>query len=160
GARNMPPEFDKSAHGLRRVHVRVAEGLIFISFADRPLEFGPVERMLGTTCGRYGWETAKIAFRQSYPVEANWKLAVENYVECYHCAPAHPEYSKVHALEQPLERIEALTARMEARTRALGIDLETGNRGQSPADGQEAIHTFRYPLYDGASTGSQDGSPL
>jgi phenylpropionate dioxygenase-like ring-hydroxylating dioxygenase large terminal subunit len=160
GARNMPADFDKAAHGLRRVHVRVAEGLIFISFAEHPLDFGPVERMLSTTCGRYGWGAAKIAFRQSYPVEANWKLAVENYVECYHCAPAHPEYSKVHALEQPLERIEELTAQMQARTRALGVDLETGNHWQSSAEGQEAIHSFRYPLYGGASTGSQDGSPL
>ena len=26
---------------------------------------------------------------------ANWKLAVENYLECYHCKPAHPQYCGV-----------------------------------------------------------------
>jgi choline monooxygenase len=26
--------------------------------------------------------------------EANWKVCVENYLECYHCAVAHPSFSK------------------------------------------------------------------
>lgn len=159
-ARHMPPDFDMAAHALRKVHLRIAEGLIFISFADIPLGFDVVAQSLRTTCGRYGWATAKIAHRQTYPIEANWKLAVENYVECYHCGPAHPEYSKVHALEQPPHRIEKLNAKMEARTCALGIEVATGNHWQSSSTGEEAIHSFRYALYDGASTGSEDGSPV
>ena len=27
--------------------------------------------------------------------EVNWKVALENYLECYHCAVAHPGFSKV-----------------------------------------------------------------
>jgi choline monooxygenase len=30
----------------------------------------------------------------SYEIEANWKLVVDNYLECYHCAVAHPGFSK------------------------------------------------------------------
>ena len=26
-----------------------------------------------------------------YEVRANWKVVVENFMECYHCAPMHPE---------------------------------------------------------------------
>ena len=26
-----------------------------------------------------------------YEVRANWKVIVENFMECYHCAPMHPE---------------------------------------------------------------------
>ena len=26
--------------------------------------------------------------------DANWKVCVENYLECYHCAVAHPSFSK------------------------------------------------------------------
>jgi Rieske 2Fe-2S family protein len=33
----------------------------------------------------------KTAARIVYPVEANWKAIVENYNECYHCGPVHPE---------------------------------------------------------------------
>jgi phenylpropionate dioxygenase-like ring-hydroxylating dioxygenase large terminal subunit len=160
GARNMPPGFDPKAHGLRKIHVRIAEGLLFVSFADRPLDFTIVGDALRTTCGRYGWANAKIAYRQSYTLTANWKLAVENYVECYHCAPAHPEYAKTHALEQPLERIEQLNASLEERTRALGVEIATGNYWQNSAAGHETIHTFRYALYDGVSSGSEDGSPV
>jgi Rieske 2Fe-2S family protein len=29
--------------------------------------------------------------RLSYEVEANWKILCENYNECYHCGPLHPE---------------------------------------------------------------------
>ncbi len=30
-----------------------------------------------------------------WPIEANWKVALENYLECYHCPVAHPGFSKV-----------------------------------------------------------------
>jgi Rieske 2Fe-2S family protein len=159
-ARLMPKDFDRAAHGLRKLHVRVAEGLVFISFADVPLDFDPIEQSLRTSCGQYGWGEAKVAHRELYPLDANWKLAVENYVECYHCGPAHPEYSQTHALEQPLHMIESLNATMEARTCALGIEVVSGDRWQNSAGGQEAIHTFRYALYDGVSTGSEDGKAV
>ncbi|MBA8880333.1 aromatic ring-hydroxylating oxygenase subunit alpha [Phyllobacterium myrsinacearum] len=159
-ARLMPRDFDRSAHGLKKLHVRVAEGLVFICFADEPLNFDIIEQSLRTTCGQYGWADAKVAHRETYPVDANWKLAVENYVECYHCGPAHPEYSQTHALEQPAEKIVELNARMEQRTCALGIDIATGDHWQSSAQGNETIHTFRYALYEGVSSGSEDGSPI
>ncbi|GLS87211.1 (2Fe-2S)-binding protein [Cypionkella aquatica] len=159
-ARLMPKDFKREDHGLRRLHVRVVAGLVFISFADDPLDFSEVERLLRATCGQYGWDQAKVAHRETYPVDANWKLAVENYVECYHCGPAHPEYSQTHALEQPLERIAELNAAMEARTCALGIEVGQADAWQTSRAGREAIHAFRYALYDGVSTGSEDGKPL
>jgi Rieske 2Fe-2S family protein len=33
----------------------------------------------------------KPVVRIVYPVAANWKAIVENYNECYHCGPVHPE---------------------------------------------------------------------
>lgn len=159
-ARLMPKDFDRDEHGLKKLHVRVAAGLVFISFAETPLDFDLIEQSLRTSCGQYGWGEAKVAHRELYPLQANWKLAVENYVECYHCGPAHPEYSQTHALEQPLEMIEKLNQAMEARTCALGIEVVSGDRWHNSSTGQEAIHTFRYALYDGVFTGSQDGKPV
>lgn len=158
--RLMPSDFDRSQHGLKKLPVRISAGLVFISFAETPLEFDPIEESLHSSCGQYGWSEAKIAHRETYSFDANWKLAVENYVECYHCGPAHPEYSRTHALKQPREAIEALNQAMEARTRALGVQIDVGDRWQNSAAGQEAIHTFRYALYDDILTGSQDGSPV
>lgn len=159
-ARLMPKDFRREDHGLKTLHVRVVAGLVFISFADVPLDFSEVERLLHATCGQYGWDTAKVAHRETYKVDGNWKLAVENYVECYHCGPAHPEYSLTHALEQPLDRIEALNAAMEQRTCALGIEVGQADAWQTSRAGAEAIHAFRYALYDGVKSGSEDGQPV
>ena len=81
---------------------------------------------------------------------------MENYVECYHCSPSHPEYSKLHALEQPAPRIARLNAAMNARTASLGLDIATLTQWRSD-DGGEAIDCFRYALYDGVDTGTEDG---
>lgn len=159
-ARLMPKDFDRAAHGLKKLQLRLAEGLIFVSFAAEPLDFAPVAHGLRASCGEYGWGTAKVAHRETYSIEANWKLAVENYVECYHCGPAHPEYSQTHALEKPPEVIAELNAAMEARSCAMGVGVVSGDHWQTSAQGQEAIHVFRYALYDGVSTGSEDGKPL
>ena len=159
-ARLMPKDFKRADHGLRKLHVRVVEGLVFVSFAAVPLEFAEVERLLRATCGQYGWGEAKVAHRVTYPVDGNWKLAVENYVECYHCGPAHPEYSQTHALEQPLHLIEALNVAMEARTCALGIEIGSGDLWQTSQAGAETIHAFRYALYDGVQSGSEDGGQV
>ena len=35
------------------------------------------------------------AVRIVYPVAANWKAIVENYNECYHCGPVHPELAEL-----------------------------------------------------------------
>lgn len=159
-ARLMPKGFDREKYGLHRLQVRVAEGLIFISFAEIPLDFTVVEQSLRTSCGQYGWAEARVAHRETYAIAANWKLAVENYVECYHCGPAHPEYSKTHALEQPAERIAEMNSRLEERTCALGISIISGNHWQNSQSGKEAIDVFRYALYEGAASGSEDGSPV
>ena len=31
-----------------------------------------------------------------YALDANWKVAIENYLECYHCAVAHPSVQRRH----------------------------------------------------------------
>jgi len=159
-ARHMPDGFDRAAHGLRRLALREAEGLLFASFAKTPLDFTAVAETLAGSCSRYGWAKAKVAHRERYAIAANWKLAVENYVECYHCSPAHPEYSRLHALEQPLPRIEALNARMRARTAALGVAVAERPLWQGSEAGREAVDCFRYALYEGIATGSEDGRPL
>ena len=33
----------------------------------------------------------RIAFHEIYPSRVNWKIALENYFECYHCITTHPE---------------------------------------------------------------------
>lgn len=37
----------------------------------------------------------RVADRHSYTLDANWKLIVENYHECFHCPTIHPELTSV-----------------------------------------------------------------
>jgi phenylpropionate dioxygenase-like ring-hydroxylating dioxygenase large terminal subunit len=40
-------------------------------------------------------ETLVFRERVHYELAANWKIAVENYLECYHCSVAHPAFSRL-----------------------------------------------------------------
>jgi Rieske 2Fe-2S family protein len=159
-ARHMGPDFDRSRFGLKPVHIEVIAGLVFISLADAPLSLGVARKTLGEAYGAYGWDSAKVAHSETYLVQANWKLAVENYLECYHCTPSHPEYSALHALERPLDQIADLNAAMEARTGALGLRVPSVDHRVGSASGDASVFTFRYALYDGVSTGGPEGKPL
>ena len=159
-ARLMGDDFDRSLHGLRKLHLRVVEGLVFVSFAAKPLDFAPVADLITRTCGVYGWAGARVAARQTYAMAANWKIAVENYVECYHCGPAHPEYSATHVLEQPPAEIEALNAAMAARTCALGLNVAESLAWEGSDTGREAGRSYRYALKAGVRSASVDGGPV
>jgi phenylpropionate dioxygenase-like ring-hydroxylating dioxygenase large terminal subunit len=157
-ARHMAETFAAAEHGLKALHLHVVEGLIFISFAEAPLGLTRVEEVLRQGCGPYGWASARVAHRETYPIQANWKLAVENYVECYHCAPAHPEYSKLHANEQPRARIAELNARMTERLAALGLAIpDRDHWALTASPGEEAVYLVRYAMLRSAVTGSADG---
>ena len=160
-ARDMPPEFDPAALGLKEIHIRLVEGLIFISFAATPLRMREAEETLRSGLGPYGWATAKVAHREVYAIEANWKLAVENYVECYHCTPSHPEYSRVHSNDRPRHKIAELNAAMNARTTALGFTIPEIDRWALQAEaGEEPTWCMRFALTRGAVSGSEDGKPV
>lgn len=44
---------------------------------------------------RYPLQELRMAKRTVYEVEANWKIILENYNECYHCGGVHPELCEV-----------------------------------------------------------------
>jgi len=160
-ARHMAEPFDKSRHGLKQIPLRVIEGLIFVTFAEEPLGLSKVEEVLRRGYGPYGWADAKVAHRETYPIEANWKLAVENYVECYHCAPSHPEYARLHANEQPRAKIAELNAQMDERAAALGLTIPNQDHWALAAEvGEEAAYCVRYAMRRDAVTGSPDGQAV
>ncbi len=158
-AREMDEGFDTSEHGLLRAHIRVFEGLIFISTAETPPAIEPGMETLGAHLGPLKLEQMKIAHEASYPVPANWKLAVENYMECYHCSPAHLDYSISHSLKDPRSITPELLASMKAACAKAGVDEEVRAFVQNtdPSDPTLEAYTGRYPLYPGFKTGSKTG---
>lgn len=157
-ARQMPADFDLKSHGLAKIACKVVQGLIMISFNKNPLNLDSLTKTLDDAFGPYDMADATVAARISFPINANWKLAVENYVECYHCAPAHPEYSMTHALEQPIETLGELIADMESKAKSMGIGLCTNSQWRTSDTGEEGAYVLRYPLKKGMHTASEDGS--
>jgi len=160
-ARVSAEGFDKADYGLKQVPLRVCEGVIFITFAEQPLGFEHVEQSFARTARIYGWAGAKVAARRMYSIDANWKLVIENYHECYHCGPAHREYSRRHVFSRPQPQREGPDRALYERDAALGIPLgEADFYANDAAPGQECADCGRSSLFDGFKTGSRDGRPL
>ncbi|HSS63481.1 MAG TPA: aromatic ring-hydroxylating dioxygenase subunit alpha [Gammaproteobacteria bacterium] len=159
--RFMPENFDKSRYGLRRIHVKLVHGFIFLNFADEPVSLDELENDLEECLRPYGFESAKVAYRELYPIKANWKLMVENFIECYHCAPAHREYARSHSRRAPEAESAELRAAMMARADAVGLSRKSVDRfGSRSSQSGEQYFYDRYPLYPGYKTGSEDGAPV
>jgi Rieske 2Fe-2S family protein len=102
-----------------------------------------------------------VAHRELYSIAANWKLAVENYMECYHCQPAHPEYAKRHVYARPAAMNVEIEAAARRRAAALGIVVpDMDGYGSAAAAGQESISVFRSALYEGQMSATDDGRLL
>jgi glycine betaine catabolism A len=93
---------DRYRYGLITVALTEWLGYAWICLADDPPSFaddviGDVTRRLGdpTAIDRYGIDGLQLGHREVYDVAANWKLIVENFMECYHCATIHPELVEV-----------------------------------------------------------------
>ncbi|MEO0751342.1 MAG: aromatic ring-hydroxylating dioxygenase subunit alpha [Pseudomonadota bacterium] len=157
-AREMDEGFDRASHGLLKAHIRILEGLIFVSTAEAPPEIDTVLDELTPRIKPFGLERLRIAHEASYPVPANWKLAVENYFECYHCGPAHLDYSQSHSLKDPASMTPELMGAMGEACVAAGLEPEVHfmRTADTAPRGIEA-YTGRYPLYPGYKTGSESG---
>jgi Rieske 2Fe-2S family protein len=72
------------------------EGFIFIHLT--PAQARPFSEHVAHVSDRfqrYGIKDLRITQTIQYQVKANWKVICENYNECYHCGPVHPELCRV-----------------------------------------------------------------
>ncbi len=161
GGRLMPADFNPVQNSLLPVHLLNFQGLLFISLASEPPPIDQNLKKLAPLTAPFELDNLKIVHQASYPVPANWKLALENYLECYHCAPSHREYSKSHSLKDPEAMTADLLATMKAKSVAAGLPVDElcicGSDAEQP--GSE-VYYRRYPLFPGYLTGSQSGEPL
>ena len=167
----MPADFSRKDNGLHGCHVRVFHGFIFINLCrGTPVDFDVTFGDLAPYLDFHGFADAKIAHRQSYPTAANWKLVVENFVECYHCAPAHPEFCSMHPPEalvasgagpssgpaEAVAKYQPVVAAWEKRAAALGRPIGTVD------DGPESSHLrllLQRNIREGYDSETQDGRP-
>ena len=160
-AAHMQDDFDKSGISLKRIHTEILEGMIYINFADQPAPFEYVRKGIQDCLLPYHVDKAKVAHRQVYSINANWKLSLENYTECYHCAPAHPEYSRGHSLARPQAEPDEMLEQVMAKAATCGLSDKDINRTYMGAEGFGADYGYeRYAMWRGHVTGSEDGQAV
>ena len=91
------PDFDMEGFSMLPVATEAWGPLVFV---NPDPDAGPLAGALGPLPGHVaasGLELDRLRFRvrNDWEIGCDWKIAIENYLECYHCAVAHPGFSKV-----------------------------------------------------------------
>ncbi len=159
----MPKDFDPTKSGLIPCHMRVAEGHIFVNLSreGQPPDFESSLEYFRKVAQQYGFAGLKVGARRFYPIRANWKLAIENFLECYHCGPSHKNLVTTHnwdhtlSDEQQAQKNKEITAWIakDAR-RQTAISQGMGMGGANDPSALEG------ELNPGFLTGSLDGKPV
>ena len=102
------PGFDMEGIALRELAVETWGPLLFV---HPEADAAPLAETLGPVPGLVtdaGIEPERLRFRRRSESElaCNWKVAIENYLECYHCAVAHPGFSAVVDVSPDAYRLE------------------------------------------------------
>jgi phenylpropionate dioxygenase-like ring-hydroxylating dioxygenase large terminal subunit len=101
--------FDPAGLSLYSVSVDTWGPFVFV---NPDAEAPPLEEALGDlpeTVTRSGLDLDRLRFHSHVPWEqpVNWKVALENYLECYHCPVAHPGFSKLIDVDPDSYRLSA-----------------------------------------------------
>jgi phenylpropionate dioxygenase-like ring-hydroxylating dioxygenase large terminal subunit len=91
------PGFDPSGLSLAPVSVDTWGPFVFVNPDPEPVPFPDALGRLPEVVAESGLDVDAIRFHShhEWPIEANWKIVIENFLECYHCPTAHPGFSKV-----------------------------------------------------------------
>jgi Rieske 2Fe-2S family protein len=159
----MAKDFDPSKNGLVPCHLKVEEGHIFVNLSqkDQPPDIEAGLEYFRRVARKYGFAGLKVGARRQYPIRANWKLAIENFLECYHCGPAHKNLVTTHNWDYSLseqvraQRVKDLNAwACEESKSAAAKQMGMGGGGA----GDDAPYAGE--LNPGFLTGSLDGKPV
>lgn len=99
--------FNKADMSLQKVHVEEFLGFIFVNLAKNPASIKSMTGELEWEISNLVPQISKLVFahRIPYRIKANWKLVVDNYLECYHCPPSHPDFVKMVDLKSYRTRV-------------------------------------------------------
>jgi phenylpropionate dioxygenase-like ring-hydroxylating dioxygenase large terminal subunit len=89
--------FDSARLSLLPVQVAMFGPLVFVNPDVEAPSFAETYPEVGDLVGESGVDLDELEFRghREWESPVNWKLGVENYLECYHCPTAHPNFSRV-----------------------------------------------------------------
>lgn len=94
--------FDKAKYGLFPVSVAAWGPFLFVNLEAFRTDLSDYVGVLPGIVSDARVDVDQLVYRRQveYDVAANWKVVVENYLECYHCAINHPGLSGSIILDQ------------------------------------------------------------
>ena len=86
--------FNKCDFALKPVTLEVFCGMVMINLDPNARPFAEDYAGLEDEIRQYmpSVDDLSMAQRDTFDVAANWKVLVDNFLECYHCAPAHKDF--------------------------------------------------------------------
>jgi glycine betaine catabolism A len=96
-------DLDRDEFPLVAVRVEDWRGWVFVNASG---DARPLSEHLGNldaVVADYRTERLVALASHEYEVAANWKIVIENYLECYHCSSIHPELCKVTPPESDVQ---------------------------------------------------------
>ncbi|MEO8790448.1 MAG: aromatic ring-hydroxylating dioxygenase subunit alpha [Candidatus Tumulicola sp.] len=93
-------EIDALPDEVRRLHSVAIDcwaGFAFVNLGANSARQTLLEQLSGAPqrVANYPLDALRVARSFRYTVDANWKVLLENYNECYHCAGVHPELCRI-----------------------------------------------------------------
>jgi phenylpropionate dioxygenase-like ring-hydroxylating dioxygenase large terminal subunit len=89
------PNFQPESFPLLPLGVGALGSFVFVNLdreaASLSSYFGPVLDIIAGS--GIDLDTLELYHREDWQAHSNWKTMLENYLECYHCAVAHPSFS-------------------------------------------------------------------
>ena len=102
------PGFEFDELGLQEIGIGMWGPFVFV---NPDADAAPLAEALGDVPARVAGivdvDALEFRFRSEFEVEANWKIACENFLECYHCAVAHPGFSAAVDISPDAYRLES-----------------------------------------------------
>jgi phenylpropionate dioxygenase-like ring-hydroxylating dioxygenase large terminal subunit len=91
------PGFDPSGLSLRPLSVGTWGPFVFVNPDPDAAPLADTLGELPALVAESGLELDDLTFHShhEWEIKSNWKVAIENFLECYHCPVAHPGFSKV-----------------------------------------------------------------
>ena len=84
------PTLDKQQHGLRRLPVCEAGGIIWVGLdPDQPIDFSDVQGQIARDFEAFNIPAMHVYGTRTFDLAANWKLLIETFLETYHVPPLH-----------------------------------------------------------------------
>ena len=125
------PGFERGELGLRRIKVDTWGPFVFVNPDPEAAPLADTLRDLPELVASAGVDVDSLRFRHraAFEVEANWKVACENFLECYHCPVAHPGFSDMVDVSPDAYRLEIA----ETYSTQLGRLRANGKQAYDPA---------------------------